>query len=148
MKKGTIAAAMLGAVFATAAMASPALAAWTELKAGANGHFVADAYINDTQVKALIDTGASVVAIPYAEAERMGLRPAFLDFDHTVSTANGQVKAAVVTLREVEIDGVVARDVKAMVLPEGALSHVLIGMSFLSRLRRYEVNGDTLRLVD
>lgn len=148
MKKGPIlATVLLGTLLATAAAPS-AQAAWTELKAGPNGHFIAEAYINNTRVRALIDTGASVVAIPYELAERMGLRPAFLTFDRLVSTANGGVKAALTTLREVEIDGVVARDVRAMVLPRGALRHVLIGMSFLSRLRRYEVNGDTMRLVD
>ena len=145
MKKGAFLAAILGALVLAAPVAQ---AGWTELKAGPGGHFIARAYINDTEVTALIDAGASVVAIPYEDAERMGLRPKFLDYDHPVSTANGVTKAAVVTLREVEIDGVVARDVKAMVLPKGRLRHVLIGMSFLSRLRRYEVNGDTLRLVD
>jgi len=30
------------------------------------------------------------------------------------------------------------RDVAAMVLPEGALSDNLLGLSFLSRLRRFE----------
>ena len=148
VKKGVAAALLVVGMVAAGTVPTPALAGWTELKAGRNGHFVARAHINNTEVTALIDTGASVVAIPYEEAERLGLQPAFMDFNLPVWTANGRTKAAETVLREVEIDGVVARDVRAMVLPKGALRHVLIGMSFLSKLRRYEVNGDTLRLVD
>lgn len=147
VKKGTVATLVTGLLFATL-LSTSVSAGWTELKAGRNGHFVTRAYINDTEVTALIDTGASVVAIPYEDAERLGLNPAFLNFNLKVWTANGRTIAAETTLREIDIDGVVVRNVRAVVLPEGNLRHVLIGMSFLSRLQRFEINGDTLRLVD
>ena len=145
MRKDVLFAAALGTL---AALAPAAQAGWTELKAARNGHFIARAMINQVPVTAMIDTGASVVAIPYEQARRMGLRPAFLRFNQPVWTANGRAFAAPVTLRRVEIDNVVARNVPAMVMPKGALRHVLIGMSFLSRLRRFEVKGKTLRLVN
>jgi len=125
-----------------------AQAGWTEIKAAPNGHFIVKARINGTTTQAVIDTGATVVAIPYREAERMGLKPAFLDFNIPMWTANGKVMGARVLLRRVEIDSVSARDVQAVVLPRGALGHVLIGMSYLGKLRRYAVNANTMRLVD
>jgi aspartyl protease family protein len=59
-----------------------------------------------------------------------------------VQTANGTVRAAPVTINRVEIGSIAIRDVSAMVLPEGALADNLLGMTFLSRLHRYEyANG-------
>ena len=125
-----------------------ARAGWTEIKAGPNGHFIVQARIEGLRTPAVIDTGATVVALPYEVARRAGLRPSFLRFDREVWTANGKARAAEVTLRRVEIDNVVARDVRALVMPRGALNHVLIGMSYLGKLRRFAVNAGTLRLVD
>ena len=38
----------------------------------------------------------------------------------------------------VDIGGIVVRDVDAMVLPDDALSENLLGLSFLSKLKRFE----------
>ena len=132
---------------ALAALAPLAHAAWTEVKAARNGHFIVRAEINGVRVPAVIDTGASIVAIPYELAERMGLKPRFLKYDVPLMTANGKAHGARVRLRHVRIDNVSARDVQAVVMPKGALAHVLIGMSYLSRLRRFSVRDGRLRLV-
>ena len=39
-----------------------------------------------------------------------------------------------------EVGGITVRDVDAMVLPDEALSENLLGLSFLSRLKRYEAS--------
>ena len=44
----------------------------------------------------------------------------------------------------VDIGGLVVRDVDALVLPDEALSENLLGMSFLSKLRRFEMAGGKL----
>lgn len=125
----------------------PLLAARTvEIRAGAHGHFFAEAEIDNTRIMVLIDTGASSVALSYEDAERVGLKPFALDFDLPVSTANGIVKAAAVTLRRVEIDNVLVRDVEGMVMPRGALGGTLLGMSFLSRLSGFRIADGTLYL--
>ncbi len=126
---------------------APSHAGWTEIRASQNGHFIATAHINGQPVRAIIDTGATVVAIPHEQAQRMGLNPAFLRHDQPLWTANGKVMAARTILRQVEIDGVIVRDVEAVVVPEGALQHVLIGMSYLGKLRRYAVNAGVMQLV-
>jgi aspartyl protease family protein len=106
------------------------------------GHFQADARIEGQHIEFMIDTGASVIALTEADAIRIGVRPAPGDYRATVTTANGRVKAAPVRLASVDVGGLVVRDVEAMVLPDGALSENLLGMSFLSRLKRFELaNG-------
>ncbi len=86
----------------------------------------------------MVDTGASVIALTAADAAALGIHPAQRDFTVAINTANGIVPAAPVRLDIVEIGGVVVRDVAAVVMPDTALSENLLGMSFLSRLRRFE----------
>jgi aspartyl protease family protein len=122
------------------------LMAMTELKAVNNGHFVTTAGINNRAVEVLVDTGASVVALSYEDAEKVGLKPRNLTFDVGVSTANGVTKAARVMLREVEIDNVRVSDVQGLVMPKGAMRGTLLGMSFLSRLQSFSVEDGRLIL--
>jgi clan AA aspartic protease (TIGR02281 family) len=120
----------------------------TELKADGRGHFVTDAEIDGTTVKVMVDTGASAVALSYEDADDAGLRPRTLDFDVPVSTANGVVNAARVSLRRVEVNGVEVRNVEGLILPEGVMRGTLLGMSFLSRLRSFKVEDGVLYLED
>lgn len=117
-----------------------------EIRAGNHGHFIVEAEIDNTPITVLIDTGASSVALSYEDAERVGLKPFALDFDLPVSTANGIIKAAAVTLRRVEIENVLVRDVEGMVMPPGALAGTLLGMSFLRRLSGFRIAEGTLYL--
>lgn len=106
------------------------------------GHFQADARIDGRSVTVMIDTGASVVALNESSAAKLGVRPSRADYTSQVSTANGSVKAARARLASVDIGGVVVRDVEALVLPDTALSENLLGMAYLSRLKRFEyANG-------
>ena len=115
------------------------------VKAGHNGHFYLDAKINGTRTPFLVDTGASMVALSYESAQRAGIRLKKSDFKHTASTANGKVAMAVVTLDSVRFKNILVRNVRAGVLPKGALGGAnLLGNSFLSRLREYKVSDGSL----
>jgi aspartyl protease family protein len=108
----------------------------------ARGHFQTDARIDGQRIDFMVDTGASVVALNEKSAARFGLRPLRSDYNATVSTANGTIKAARTRIAMMEVGGLIVRDVDAMVLPDEALSENLLGLSFLSRLRRFEfANG-------
>ena len=86
--------------------------------------------------------GASVVALNETSAARFGLRPSRSEYNATVSTANGTIKAARTRIAMLDVGGLIVRDVDAMVLPDAALSENLLGLSFLSRLKRFEyANG-------
>jgi aspartyl protease family protein len=106
------------------------------------GHFRVDGRIDGQRIGFMVDTGASVVALNETSAARFGLRPARGEYNAAVSTANGTVKAARARLAMVDLGGIIVRDVEAMVLPDEALSENLLGLSFLSKLKRFEyANG-------
>jgi len=108
----------------------------------ARGHFQTEGRIDGQRIGFMVDTGASVVALNETSAARFGFRPARGDYNATVTTANGTIKAARTRLAMVELGGLTVRDVDAMVLPDEALSENLLGLSFLSKLKRFEyANG-------
>ena len=94
----------------------------------------------------MVDTGASVIALNESSAARIGVRPPPRDYTSNVSTANGTIKGARTRLAEVNVGGLVVRDVDAMVLPDEALSEILLGLSYLSKLKRFEFAGGKLVL--
>ena len=108
----------------------------------ARGHFQTDGRIEGQRISFMIDTGASLVALNEKSAARFGLRPSRSDYNAIVSTANGTIKAARTRLAMIDLGGLVVRDVDALVLPDEALSENLLGLSFLSKLKRFEyANG-------
>ena len=117
------------------------------LRAAGNGHSYTQIQVNGRAVEAMIDTGASTVALPHEAAAAAGIRPLPADYTVPVGTANGTVKAARVRLRDLRLGTIRLNDVEAMVLPEGALRITLVGMSALARLSTVDIRGRTMRLV-
>ena len=107
--------------------------------ADARGHFLVHPTIDNFRIRMLVDTGASLVALTATDARALGLPIGPGDYRMTLNTANGTVKGARVTLREIRLGDIVVRNVDAVVLPAGALSTSLLGTSFLGRLQGYEV---------
>ena len=112
----------------------------------ARGHFLVDGRIDGRQLSFMIDTGASAVALTASDAARLGIHPAQRDFTVDVKTANGSVRAAPAQLDMVEVGDLTVRDVVAIILPDQALRDNLLGLSFLSRLRRFEYSDGRLVL--
>jgi len=112
----------------------------------ARGHFQVDALVDGRHLNFMVDTGASVIALTASDAARLGIHPATHEFVAEVRTANGTVRAAPAQLDAVEVGDIVVRDVAALVLPDEALSDNLLGLSFLSRLRRFEYTDGKLVL--
>jgi aspartyl protease family protein len=116
------------------------------LKADTRGHFFVEAAINDRPATFMADTGATVVVLSYDEAARLGLFPQHLRFNARVQTANGVARAAPTTLDRVRVDDITVRNVDAFVAEKGTLDTNLLGMSFLGRLERFQMEGDELVL--
>jgi aspartyl protease family protein len=112
----------------------------------ARGHFQTEGRIDGQRIGFMVDTGASVIALNETSAARFGLRPSRGDYNATVTTANRTIKAARTRIAMVDIGGLVVRDVDAMVLPDEALSENLLGLSFLSKLKRFEYANGTMVL--
>lgn len=113
--------------------------------AGPDGHFRVDAMVDGVPVTFFVDTGASVVVLSRADAQRIGIDPSRLAYTQTFQTANGTVQAASVRLREVRVGPLVVQSVRAAVQAEG-LNESLLGMSFLGRLGGFEMRGGRLIL--
>lgn len=114
------------------------------LSAGRGGHFIADGRINGGSVRFLVDTGATSVALPAAEARRLGIN--YLNGARSsVQTANGAAPVFRVTLDSVAIGGITLYNIEAMVLEQG-LAMPLLGMSFLTRTNMQR-EGETLTLI-
>ncbi len=128
----------------TVAVAFPAQAGFRSLSISrdARGHFLTEARIEGQRIDFMVDTGASAVALNETSAARFGLHPARSDYNATVTTANGTIKAARTRLARIDVGGLVVYDVDALVLPDAALSENLLGLSYLSKLKRFEyANG-------
>ncbi|MFZ1815542.1 MAG: TIGR02281 family clan AA aspartic protease [Rhizobiaceae bacterium] len=110
------------------------------------GHYVADVKLNGRRTEVLVDTGATLVAINESTARRLGIKLKPADFKYTVRTANGSTKAAAAMIDEIQIGRVIVRDVQASVSRDEALSTVLLGMSFLNKLKKFEFEGNKMIL--
>jgi clan AA aspartic protease (TIGR02281 family) len=109
---------------------------------GPLGHVVLTASVNGAPVRFLVDTGASTVALSPADARAAGINPNALAFDKTTTTANGVVRVAPVLLHEIRIEQLAVENVPAVV--DASLSGSLLGMSFLSRLKSFEMREGAL----
>lgn len=128
---------------APAAEAAPEIAPGSTdsvtLSQDVSGHFRAHPQVEGQVLRMLVDTGATLCVFTSEDAARIGLRVSERDFTDKVGTANGTVSAARVRVREMRVGGIAVRDVEALVLPRGRLETSLLGMSFLRRLRGFEV---------
>ncbi|MCC7253473.1 MAG: TIGR02281 family clan AA aspartic protease [Hyphomicrobium sp.] len=128
--------------------AAPSHGGTEELRAHADGHYYARAEVNGRPLDVMVDTGASMVALTYEDAEHAGLRLRPSDFTARVMTANGAAAVAPVTLDRVSIGRITVRDVRAAVSERGRLDKTLLGMSFLSRLERVDISAGRLTLIE
>lgn len=112
---------------------------------GRNGHYEVDAKVNGKTVRFMIDTGASAIVLNREDAKRLGLRLREGDFTQRASTANGVVRWAPVILRDLRVGTLTLSQVEASV-NDGPLDVSLLGMSFLRRLKGYEVRNGRLVL--
>ncbi len=113
------------------------------LQADGGGHFFSSARINGVAVNALVDTGATLVAMGRNEAVRLGIDYRAGTMGRS-ATANGLATIWKVRLDTVELGGVRVLGVDAAV-HETDLPVVLLGMSFLNRMD-WRREGDRLLL--
>lgn len=114
-------------------------------KSARDGQFWTTARVNNRSVKFLVDTGASAVALTPEDAKAAGINPRTLDYNIRISTANGEGRAARVTLKSVKVGTIRVRNVPAMVVEKG-LGVSLLGMTYLGEIKKIEVKNDTMVL--
>jgi aspartyl protease family protein len=113
-------------------------------RADRRGHFSLTATVNGAPIRVVVDTGASLVALTLDDARAAGIGRSELVFNQLTQTANGRVRFAPVMLREVRIEQLSIENVPAAVIEN--LDQSLLGMSFLKRLKSFEMREGTLTI--
>jgi aspartyl protease family protein len=111
-----------------------------------DGHFWVRARINGVERRLLIDSGATITALSVDTAEAAGLVPEKSPFPVILKTANGAVAAQTSRIATLRIGNIVARHLPVVVSRSFGDTEV-IGMNFLSKLKSWRVEGNTLILV-
>jgi aspartyl protease family protein len=124
--------------------AGPASRESAILAADTRGHFITEGAVNGVGMRFLIDTGATLIALPASEARRLGI-----DYRAgrrgMAQTANGPAPAYTVKLDTVKVGAIELNAVDAMVIEQG-LETPLLGMSFLNRVEMRR-DGPTMTLI-
>jgi len=110
------------------------------LQADERGHFIVTAAINGIPVRALVDTGASSIAMNLSDARRAGVN---LSGARRVRilTASGAREALLVQLGTVQVGDILVNDVEATLSERDELPITLLGMSFLKHLDMYRIGA-------
>ena len=109
-----------------------------------DGHFYADVEINGARVHALVDTGATGIALSREDARKVGLATSIGMPGIVGRGADGDVHGEIVMLDRIALGGKTAEQMPAAVLNAGEQS--LLGQSFLSKFDSVEIRGDTMVL--
>jgi aspartyl protease family protein len=108
------------------------------------GQIMLEARVNGASVRFLVDTGASFVFLSGKDARAAGFRRSELVFNQRAQTANGPVDIAPVLLRDVRIEQLAVEAVPAAVIENLDVS--ILGMSFLTRLKGFEMQNGALTI--
>jgi aspartyl protease family protein len=111
-----------------------------EIEPDRNGQYQTDMEIDGTPVRALVDTGATFVALTAKDARQLDIDPPPSAFNISARTANGTARVAHVRLRKISIGDITVDNVDAVVAQPGALRISLLGMSFLRQLSGFQVD--------
>lgn len=127
--------------------ASAARGSGGEVRLGRAGdsHFYADTEVDGTNIRMLVDSGASIVALTRRDAEAIGIDVDSLPIGGMARTAGGDVPMRTVTLGSVVVEGIEVRQVPAAVI-DADMGVSLLGQSFLAKLDAVNVEGDTMTL--
>lgn len=115
------------------------------IPADASGHYLVTVHVNGMPIRFLVDTGATLIALTPKDAEAAGFERDQLNFSRPVHTANGIIKFAPVSLREIRLGALSLNDIDAAVIgAPGGIS--LLGMTFLKQLESYEIRDGKLTI--
>ncbi|MCB1868939.1 MAG: TIGR02281 family clan AA aspartic protease [Gammaproteobacteria bacterium] len=109
------------------------------------GAFLTLGSINGRSTEMLVDTGASSVAMSEVEAKRLGIPYRLNGMKSTVRTASGFANAYQITLANVQVGAIELTNVDGVVVKGDSPREVLLGMSFLKRVKM-DVEGSVLVL--
>ncbi|TNF37072.1 MAG: TIGR02281 family clan AA aspartic protease [Gammaproteobacteria bacterium] len=106
-----------------------------QLVADDAGMFFTYGSINGHSVRFLVDTGATSIAMSSLDAKRLGIQYRLTGKPSRASTASGIAETWEIQLKTVKVGRLVQRNVDAVVINGNHPREVLLGMTFLDRLK-------------
>jgi len=116
----------------------------TRIRMGDDGHFHVRARVNGQPVDFLIDSGATTTGLSDSAARLAGVEPDS-SIDMPVGTANGTVMVSTARIGLLEVGSIRQTEARAVIGKSFGDTNVL-GMSFLSELKSWKVEGRRLTL--
>lgn len=105
------------------------------------GMYFTSGQVNGRSVDFLVDTGATLVAMSRPTADRLQIQYIERGVPATVKTASGLENAWRVTFRTVTVGGITISNVRGVVIDTNHDQAILLGMSFLNRLKFSQEQG-------
>ena len=110
-----------------------------------DGHFWVDADVNGHRVEFMVDSGATFTALSAPAARDAGVEPDAFSMKIAIGTANGTIEADRATVSELRLGSLVMQD-HAIVVAEAFGDTNVLGMNFLSALKSWRVEGNSMIL--
>lgn len=110
-----------------------------------DGHYWVDARVNGTPVRFMIDSGATTTTVSQEAAKAAGIQT-LAGFPVLVQTANGTVQLQRGRIQTLAVGNIVQHDASILIGGDGLGATNLLGMSFLSSLKSWRVEGANLVL--
>ncbi len=95
------------------------------------GHYMVSGNVNQHEAVFMLDTGATLVAVPGELQRELGLISGNMHYTHT---ANGRAKAYDTVIDNLEIGDIKLTNVRASIVPNMQGREILLGMSVLKQL--------------
>jgi aspartyl protease family protein len=108
------------------------------VKPDRSGHYRIEGTINDENVEFIIDTGATLVAVPKSLANRLGIKG---HYPILLQTANGNISGSLTRIKKLTFANFKLYNVKAVIMPGGDDKMVLLGMNVLSQFNLSQQNN-------
>jgi clan AA aspartic protease (TIGR02281 family) len=107
--------------------------------------YVVMASVNGNLIRFVVDSGATDVVLAPADAQKIGVNLDALNWNIKSQTANGVSLNAAIEIAEIRIGSITKFSIPALVMrTPGAPS--LLGMTFLNRLKSWQISNGVLTL--
>ena len=111
-----------------------------------DGHYYLTLEADGVPIEFIVDTGATDIVLTREDASRIGIDPDSLFYTGVAQTANGTVRSARAKVEQFDLGGIVDRNVTVWI-NEGDLFASLLGMAYLQRFSKIEIENGRLVLV-
>ena len=117
-----------------------------EVPRSRDGHYYLTLTADGKPIDFIVDTGATDIVLSREDAARIGINLDQLIYSGIANTANGTVRSARATVDLIELGSIQDTNVTVWI-NEGEMFGSLLGMAYLQRFSKIEIEGGKLVLI-